>query len=88
MRYTVVKSTHERTQYCSTEYTVHTRYTVTSALAGHHWLPVHFQIMYKVELKMLYIHTNQCPAYLSNIVIPFIVTLHVNVFDHLPAPIT
>lgn len=43
---------------------------VTSALASLHWLPVHFRIMYKVALTMFYIHTNQCPAYLSNIVIP------------------
>ena len=43
---------------------------VTSALASLHWLPVHFRIMYKVALTMFYIHTNQCPAYLSNIVFP------------------
>ena len=43
---------------------------VTSALASLHWLPVHFRIMYKVALTMFYIHTNQCPAYLNNIVIP------------------
>ena len=42
---------------------------VVSALAGLNWLPVHFRISYKVAITMFFIHTNQCPAYLSNIVI-------------------
>ena len=60
---------------------------VTSALAGLHWLPVHFRIIYKVAPTMFYIHTNQCPAHLSDIVIPFKGTLLVDVFVYLPAPI-
>ena len=35
-----------------------------------HWLPVHSRILYKVALTMFHSNTNQCPAYLSNIVIP------------------
>ena len=31
---------------------------VTSALAGLHWLPVHFWILYKLVLTIFYIHTN------------------------------
>ena len=43
---------------------------VTSALASLHWLPILSRIQYKVALMMFLIHTNQCPSYLSNIVIP------------------
>ena len=42
----------------------------TSALAGLHWPPVHFQDLYKVALTIVYIYANQCPASLCNIVIP------------------
>ena len=43
---------------------------VTSALTSLHWLPILSRIQYKVALMMFLIHTNQCPSYLSNIVIP------------------
>jgi len=43
---------------------------VTSALSSLYWLPIHYQIQYKVALMMFFIHTHQCPAYLSNIVVP------------------
>jgi len=46
------------------------RHHVTSALVGLHWLPILYRIQYKVALTMFFIQTNQCPAYLGNIVTP------------------
>jgi len=43
---------------------------VTSALSGLHLLPIHYRIQYEVALMMFFIHTHQCPAYLSDIVVP------------------
>jgi len=48
---------------------------VSSSLAGLHWLPILYRIQYKVALTMFFINTNQCPAYLGNIVTPLIITL-------------
>jgi len=48
----------------------------TSVLAGlHNWNPILYRIQYTVALMLFFntgeiFHTNQCPAYLGNIVIP------------------
>ena len=48
---------------------------VTSALSSLHWLPIyyriiHYRIQYKVAFMMFFIHTHQCPSYLSSILAP------------------
>jgi hypothetical protein len=45
---------------------------VTSALASLHWLIILSRVQYKVALMIFLIHANQCPTYLSNIVIPLL----------------
>jgi len=60
--------------YCTTsassERGLRARDHVTSTLASLHWPPILYWIQYKVALTMFFIHTNQCPAYLGNIVTP------------------
>jgi len=61
---------------------------VTSALSSLHWLQIHYRIHYKVaSLMMFFIHTHQCPGYLSRLISSSlsIITLHVNFSVHLPA---
>jgi len=43
---------------------------VTSALSSLHWLSIHYRIQNKVAFTIFFIHTHQCPLYLSEIIVP------------------
>ena len=43
---------------------------VTPALIQLHWLPIRWRIQYKLCVLMYAVHNGQCPAYLSDIVLP------------------
>ena len=41
---------------------------VTPALQQLHWLPIQYRIIYKLCVRMYFVHTGRSPAYLSSLV--------------------